>query len=248
MQNIAGTPITTEIMDITLVIPTYNESENVPILVGQVFKIFDQAKLAGKVVIVDDNSPDETWRITGELKEKYPALEVIRRLKGRGLSSAVLEGFRSSGSDILGVMDADLSHPPEKIPELVEPIIRGDADFVIGSRYMSEGEIEKWPLRRKLSSKLATLAVFGLTRVKDPMSGFFFLKREVIEGVKLSPKGFKIGLEILVRGNYAKVTEIPIIFRDREYGVSKLSSGVISEYLLHISKLYIYQLSKKIRL
>lgn len=235
-------------MDITLVIPTYNEAENIPVLLEQVFRIYDQAKLPGNVIIVDDNSPDETWRVARELKEKYPRLQVIRRLNERGLSSAVLEGFRSSGSRILGVMDADLSHPPEKIPELVEPITKGDADIVIGSRYTGAGDIEKWPLRRKLSSKLATLAVFGLTRVKDPMSGFFFLKREVIHGVQLSPKGFKIGLEILVRGNYTKVMEIPIKFRDREYGESKLSSDVISEYLLHVTKLYIYQLSKKIRL
>lgn len=228
-------------MDITLVIPTYNEAENVPILVEQVFKIYGQAKLAGDVIIVDDDSPDETWRIARELKGKYPRLEVIRRLNERGLSSAVLEGFRSSGSRILGVMDADLSHPPEKIPELVAPIIRGEADIAIGSRYTGAGDIEKWPLSRKLSSKLATLAVAGLTSVKDPMSGFFFLRREVIEGVKLRPKGFKIGLEILVRGNYKNVIEVPIVFRDRLYGETKLNRSVIFDYLVHVLRLYVYK-------
>lgn len=226
-------------MNITLVIPTYNEAENMPILIERVFRIFDEAGFAGYVTVVDDNSPDETWKICQELKEKYPRLDVIRRLKERGLSSAVLEGFRSSKSEILGVMDADLSHPPEKIPELIKPLFDGSADIVIGSRYISDGEIEKWPISRKLSSRLATLAAYGLTRVKDPMSGFFFLKREVIDGIKLDPKGFKICLEILVRGKYEKVIEVPIIFRDRIHGETKLSSRVIIDYLLQVSRLYL---------
>lgn len=229
-------------MDITLVIPTYNESENIPILLEKVFEVFKESNLDGNVIVVDDNSPDGTWKIAEGLKEKYARLEVLRRLNERGLSSAVLHGFRSSKSDILGVMDADLSHPPEKIPELVEPIIKGEADIVIGSRYVDRGEIGDWALQRKISSKLATLAVKGLTNVKDPMSGFFFLKREVIEGVELSPKGFKIALEILVRGKYYKVVEVPILFRDRIYGETKLNSGVIFDYFYHVVRLYAYKI------
>lgn len=229
-------------MDITLVIPTYNESENIPILLEKVFGVFKESNLDGNVIVVDDNSPDGTWKIAEGLKEKYARLEVLRRLNERGLSSAVLHGFRSSKSDILGVMDADLSHPPEKIPELVEPIIKGEADIVIGSRYIDRGEIGDWALRRKISSKLATLAVKGLTNVKDPMSGFFFLKREVIEDVELSPKGFKIALEILVRGKYHKVVEVPILFRDRIYGETKLNSRVILDYFYHVVRLYAYKI------
>ena len=229
-------------MDITLVIPTYNESENIPILLEKVFGVFKESNLDGNVIVVDDNSPDGTWKIAEGLKEKYARLEVLRRLNERGLSSAVLHGFRSSKSDILGVMDADLSHPPEKIPELVEPIIKGEADIVIGSRYIDRGEIGDWALQRKISSKLATLAVKGLTNVKDPMSGFFFLKREVIEDVELSPKGFKIALEILVRGKYHKVVEVPILFRDRIYGETKLNSRVIFDYFYHVVRLYAYKI------
>ena len=229
-------------MNITLVIPTYNESENIPILLEKVFGVFKESNLDGNVIVVDDNSPDGTWKIAEGLKEKYARLEVFRRLNERGLSSAVLHGFRSSKSDILGVMDADLSHPPEKIPELVEPIIKGEADIVIGSRYIDRGEIGDWALQRKISSKLATLAVKGLTNVKDPMSGFFFLKREVIEDVELSPKGFKIALEILVRGKYHKVVEVPILFRDRIYGETKLNSRVIFDYFYHVVRLYAYKI------
>jgi len=229
-------------MDITLVIPTYNEAGNIPILVEKVFKIFSDEKLDGHIIIVDDDSPDQTWKVGENLKNKYPNLEVLRRQDKRGLSSAVLDGFALANTEIVGVIDADLSHPPEKIPELVLPIIKGEADFTLGSRYIDQGGTENWPLSRKISSKIATLAVLGLTKVKDPMSGFFFLKREVIKNVELSPKGFKIGLEILVRGNCENVIEVPIVFRDREYGESKLSSNVIVDYLLHVSKLYLYKI------
>lgn len=228
-------------MDITLVIPTYNEAENVPILLENVYKVFSEHGLDGNVTIVDDNSPDGTWKVAEELRGRYEGLKVIRRMNERGLSSAVLEGFRSSESAILGVMDADLSHPAESIPAIVAPLIRGDAEISVGSRYVSEGGIEDWPARRKISSRLATLAVRGLTSVKDPMSGFFFLKREVIKDAKLNPLGFKIALEILVRGKYDKVVEVPITFRDRLYGETKLGSGVIIDYLLHVIKLYAYK-------
>ncbi len=234
-------------MDITLVIPTYNEAGNIPILVDKVFNIFSNEELDGYIIIVDDNSPDQTWKVAEDLQDKYPNLKVLRRLDKRGLSSAVLDGFAMAKTEIVGVIDADLSHPPEKIPELVAPIINGEADFTLGSRYIDQGGIENWPLKRKISSKIATLAVLGLTKAKDPMSGFFFLKRDVIKNIELSPKGFKIGLEILVRGNCEKVIEIPIVFRDREYGESKLSSNVILDYLLHVSKLYIYKIFKTIR-
>lgn len=225
-------------MNITLVIPTFNEAGNIPILVAKIFEIFKDNNLDGYVLVVDDDSPDQTWKIAQDLRNAYPKLKVLRRQDKRGLSSAVLDGFAMADTDIIGVIDADLSHPPEKIPELVAPIINGEADFTLGSRYIDQGGIENWPLKRQISSKIATLAVMGLTSVKDPMSGYFFLRRDLIENVELSPKGFKIGLEILVRSNCKRVKEVPIVFRDREYGESKLSSNVIVDYLIHVSKLY----------
>lgn len=231
-------------MDITLVIPTYNESGNIAILVAKVFKVFNDNNLNGYVIVVDDDSPDQTWKVAEDLRDTYPKLQVLRRQDKRGLSSAVLDGFAMANTDIIGVIDADLSHPPEKIPELVAPIINGEADFTLGSRYIDQGGIENWPLIRKISSKIATLAVVGLTKVKDPMSGFFFLKKDLIKNVELSPKGFKIGLEILVRSKCKKVKEVPIVFRDREYGESKLSGNVIVDYLVHVSKLYVYKICR----
>ena len=228
-------------MDLTVIIPTYNESENIPILVERIFRVFREQSLDGEVIIVDNNSPDGTWEVAQQLKSTYNNLEVLRRINKKGLSSAVLDGIQLARGDLIGVMDGDLSHPPEKIPELVMPIVLGESDLVIGSRYVKGGDIENWPFRRKASSKLATLAARGLTRIKDPMAGFFFFKKEVIEGVELSPEGFKIGLEILVKGRYKNVTEIPILFRNREYGESKLSGRVISEYFSHLVKLYLYR-------
>jgi len=229
-------------MNVTLVIPTYNESGNMPVILDKIFEVYENSNLDGYVIVVDDESPDQTWKVAEDLKEVYPKLSVLRRQDKKGLSSAVLDGFALAETDIIGVIDADLSHPPEKIPELVEPIINGMADFTLGSRYIDQGGTENWPWSRRITSQIATLVVAGLTDVKDPMSGFFFLKKDLIKNVQLSPKGFKIALEILVRSNCKKVKEIPIVFRDREYGESKLSSNVIIDYLLHVAKLYIYKI------
>jgi len=228
-------------MNLSIVIPTYNEAENLPILINRIFNVFQDNSLDGEVMIVDDDSPDKTWQIAEQLKQKYN-IELLRRLNKRGLSSAVLDGFLIAKGEILGVMDADLSHAPEKIPDLINPILSGDSDFVIGSRNIEGGDSDNWPFLRKLSSKLATIAARGLTNIKDPMSGYFFIKKEVIDGTELSPMGFKICLEILVKGKYKKATEVPILFSNREFGKSKLNSTVIFHYISHLSKLYLYNL------
>jgi dolichol-phosphate mannosyltransferase len=230
-------------MLISLVIPTYNEAQNTPIIIDKVFNVLKQNSLDGEVIIVDDDSPDRTWEIAEKLKTKYE-IKVLRRLNKKGLSSAVLDGFKIASGDIIGVMDADMSHPPEKIPELLEPILSNKFDFVIGSRYVEGGGTENWPFHRRVSSIIAALAVRGLTDVKDPMAGFFFFRRGVIEGLKLSPQGFKIGLEILVKSRCKNVTEVPILFRDRRYGESKLGLSVILEDFLHIARLYLIRYMK----
>ncbi len=225
-------------MLISLVLPTYNEAANITGVIELIFRVLKKHSLQGEVIIVDDDSPDGTWEIAGKLKDRYN-IKVFRRLDKRGLSSAVLDGFRLTTGEIIGVMDADLSHPPEKIPELLEPIISNKSDMAIGSRYVEGGRIENWPLHRKVSSRIAALFVRGLTDVRDPMAGFFFFRRGVIEGITLSPKGFKIGLEILVKSRCKNVTEVPIVFKDREYGKSKLGLRVIIEDFLHIARLYL---------
>lgn len=229
---------------ITIIIPTYNEKENLPLLVNAILDVFDTNLLCGDIIIVDDNSPDGTGKIADDLSKRNTRINVIHRKGKKGLSSAVLEGFGHAGGEIIGVMDADLSHPPEVIPELVRPILNGEAEFVIASRYIENEKVKKWPLRRKMTSWGATVLARPLTNVSDPMSGFFFFKRNVIEGVDLSPVGYKIMLEILVKGMYNSLKEVPFTFRDRYKGESKLNGKEHINYLKHLFKLYIYLLKK----
>jgi len=216
-----------------VIVPTYNEKDNIDELVQRVSK----ANPGAEIVIVDDNSPDGTSDRARELAKSY-RMKVVTRSGKLGLSSAVMEGFATATGDILVVMDADLSHLPEKIPELVGRIESGEAELVFGSRHVEGGSIENWPFYRKIISRGAALLARGLTKVKDPMSGFFVLKRSVIDGVTLDPVGYKIGLEILVKGKYSKVIEVPIRFANRKAGKSKLGGYEMLRYIDHVSMLY----------
>lgn len=220
-----------------MIVPTYNEKDNLQELSRRVFESCSKAGLDAELVIVDDNSPDGTGAFAEELS-KTLKIKVVHRAGKLGLSSAVLEGFKAASGSILVVMDADLSHPPEKIPEMVSKIESGEGEIVVGSRYIRGGSVEDWPFRRRIISKGATMLARWLTKVKDPMSGFFALKKSVIDGVDLNPVGYKIGLEILVKGKYSKVVEVPIHFANRKAGTSKLGGTEVLKYLDHVSMLY----------
>ncbi len=228
-------------MKTSIIIPTYNEAKSIEKLIMGIFN--DCSGFDIELIIVDDNSPDGTAQIAEKLTEKYP-IKVIKRKGKLGLSSAVLAGFDSASGNILGVIDADLSHPTSKIPELLQPILGNETDLVIGSRLIKGGGVEKWSLRRKLISKVATILAKPLTKVKDPMSGFFFFKKEVIDDVRLNPVGYKILLEILVKGNYKAVKEVPYVFLTRMVGKSKLGFEEYCHYLLHLKRLYPYKYKK----
>jgi dolichol-phosphate mannosyltransferase len=221
-------------MKLSLVIPTYNEKENVQKLIKKIQKEFKENKINGEIIIVDDNSPDGTGQILEKLKKKQKNLKVIHRKGKLGLSSAVLDGWKIADGEVLGVMDADLSHPPEKIKELFLTIENGEADFTIGSRYTKGGKIEGWNLKRKLMSKTATFLSRVYTKVKDPMTGFFMIKKDVIKNVDLNPKGFKILLEIIIKGKYENIKEIPITFIDRVNGKSKAGTKEIFYFLQNL--------------
>lgn len=229
---------------ISIIIPTYNEKDNLPLLVESIFEVFDEEQLNGELIIVDDNSPDGTGKIADQLALNNNKINVVHRRAKEGLSGAVVEGFTFAGGDIIGVMDADLSHPPEVIPELVRPILDGESDFVIASRYKEKEKIERWPLVRKIISRGATMIAKPLTKINDPMSGFFFFRRGVIDGVQLTPIGYKILLEIIVKGKYSKISEVSFTFRDRYKGESKLNLKEHYNYILHLIRLYIYTLRK----
>jgi len=223
---------------VSIIIPTYNESKNLLELVERIHKCLS---VQYELIVVDDGSPDGTGLLAQKLVTEYP-IKVIHRSGKLGLSSAVLEGFKLATGELICVMDADLSHPPEIIPLLLLNLEQQGADIVIGSRFVKGGAIENWPQKRLIATSIAIFSVKLLTPVKDPMSGFFLLKRDVIQNVKLIPRGFKILLEILVKGRYKKAVEIPIIFKDRIYGDSKVNPKVYLDFLAQWWDLYLYKL------
>ena len=226
---------------ISIVIPTYNEAKNIPILVKRISEILGK-KYDYEVIIVDDDSPDKTWKVGKDMMKKYPFLHVLRRTKDRGLSQSVLAGFKVAKGDVLGVMDADLSHPPEKLPALIDAVTTKGYDISIGSRLTRGGKVEDWPWYRKMISDVARAMARPLTPVKDIMSGYFFLKRKVVKGKKIKVKGYKILLEILVKGRHKKVKEVPILFRNRTVGDSKLGAKVYVDYVKQLGSLYKYRI------
>jgi dolichol-phosphate mannosyltransferase len=220
-------------MRATIILPTYNEKKNLERIVRAILKQGDF-----HLIIVDDNSPDGTGRLADELASSMP-MTVIHRKGKLGLSSAVAAGFRVARTEIIGVMDADLSHPPEVLPKLMKSL--DDADIAIASRNMEGGRVEIWPWSRRMISRAATLLARVLTNVTDPMSGFFFVRRQVIDKLEFSSKGYKILLEILVKGNYGTVVEVPYVFRNRDVGESKLNRAQYMQYLIDVSRLYAYK-------
>jgi dolichol-phosphate mannosyltransferase len=223
--------------DVSVVVPTYNEAQGIEKLISALTTVFKNAGINGEIVIVDDNSPDGTGALVDSLAAKYP-VRCVHRAGKLGLSSAVIDGWNTSQAPILGVMDADFSHDPNVVPQLINAIRNGDCQLAIGSRYVAGGGITNWPWRRKITSRVAIALARPLTSVKDITSGFFFFKREVIDGVKLDPIGFKIGLEVILKGKYSRVKELPYVFTDRTAGTSKLNSGEIVNYLKQLSKVY----------
>ena len=212
----------------TVVVPTYNEAPNLPELARRVAAVMPDAE----ILVIDDASTDGTPDVARDL-----SLRVIERREERGLATAVLRGLREARTDIVVVMDADLSHPPEVIPDLVRAVREG-ADVAVGSRYVPGGDIDRWPLFRRLASRAGTLLARPLTSVRDPMAGFFCLRRSLLAGVELKPRGFKILLEILARSRPAKVVEVPIRFEDRAAGTSKFDGRERREFLKQVFTLY----------
>ena len=215
---------------LSVVVPTYNEAGSVTGLAERL-----HAALAGReweLVIVDDGSPDGTADVAAALAPRIP-VRVVRRGGKAGLASAVIAGFAAARGDILLVMDADLSHPPETVPTLVDAVERG-ADLAVGSRYIHGGGVMDWPLKRRVVSRVACLMGNALVPVHDATSGFFALRRAVIDGVTLNPIGFKIGFEVIARGRHRTVVEVPYTFRDRELGSSKFGRREIADYVVQL--------------
>jgi dolichol-phosphate mannosyltransferase len=228
---------------VSVIVPTYCEADNLPLLVPRIAAALAQAQLDGEIVVVDDASPDDTEAACQALALQYPLRLYVRRGE-RGLAGAVLFGMRQARGDICVVMDADLSHPPECIPALVAAVLDDEADFAIGSRYVRGGRTARtWSFWRRLNSRLATWLARPLTPAQDPLAGFFALRRATVDAAAaLDPIGFKIGLELMVKCGCRRIKEVPIVFHDRRRGRSKLSLREQCAYLRHLVRLYAYRL------
>lgn len=234
--------------DLTVIIPTLNEAEVIERMISQVELILKKENLNGQILIVDDNSRDGTQDIVRTLSMTYPNVSILVRHQDPGLSQAIVDGFHREADSSLAifiVMDADGQHPAEKIPELYRRIKDGN-DIVIGSRYLEGGEIQDWPLKRKVVSRGATfLARIFFPYITDPVSGFFAVRKSVVTDAFLKPQGYKILLEILGKGHWKKVGEIPFTFRRRMSGESKLRPQTIIEYLKQILDLAHFTVTHK---
>jgi dolichol-phosphate mannosyltransferase len=227
------------ITEVSVVIPTLRERANLEKLLPQLFEVLSGAEIQAEVIVVDDDSRDGTEELCRELSKRHQ-LRLVTRQDARGLASAVLRGLQESAGEICVVMDADLSHPPEAIPDLVDSIRSPFCDVAIGSRYVTGGSVDPdWNWFRRLNSRVATLLAKGLTSAADPLAGFFAIRRDTLSRAKeLRPLGYKVLLELIVRCECRNIFEVPIAFRDRKLGTSKLSAGQIWLYLRHLTRLY----------
>ncbi len=221
---------------VSVIIPTYNEADNIKQITTRVLDALP-SYYTTEVIIVDDDSPDRTWEIAEQAYRADGRVRVIRRTNEKGLSTAVTRGFQESRHEFCAVIDADLQHPPEKLSDLFSALADG-ADIAIGSRNVAGGGVENWPLHRHLVSKGATLfaqiGVPAARRVSDPMSGFFAVRRTLVSDVELTPRGYKILLEILAKCDYETVAEVPYLFHDRERGESKLTPTQYQRFVEHV--------------
>jgi dolichol-phosphate mannosyltransferase len=226
-------------IEVSIVVPALNESANLPSLLERI-----DCALAGRayeVLIVDDGSRDGTHEVCQQLSRRFPVQLHVRQEPTNGLSGAVLYGLALTRGEYLVVMDADLQHPPEQLPDLLDPLMRGAAEFVLGSRYVAGGSTEgEWGVLRRVNSWIATLLARPFAgHTHDPMSGFFALSRTTyLRANRLNPIGYKIALELMCKCRVRQVCEVPIHFGTRQAGESKLSMTQQVRYLDHLSRLY----------
>ena len=226
----------------SLIIPTYNECKNIKTIIEKLSQLLD-GSIPGdyELIVVDDDSPDRTWEVALSLTADYPQLRVMRREHERGLSTAVIRGWQVARGKVLGVIDADLQHPPETLLELLAEIKRG-ADLAAASRHVAPGGVSDWSvIRRFLSRGAQTVGLIILPgvvgRVSDPMSGYFMVRRSCIAGKTLNPAGYKILIEVLGRGDIRWIGEVGYVFQERQEGQSKVTWKQYIEYLRHLLRL-----------
>ncbi len=230
-------------LHVTVVVPTYNERDNLAPLATRVFMTLDP--LTSELLVIDDNSPDGTADAARQLAQTSPVRCVVRTAE-RGLATAVLAGLHAASGELVVVMDADLSHPPERIPALLAALGDPHVQMAIGSRFAPGGRVDlDWPWFRRLNSLAGRLLARPLTPVRDMMSGFFAVRRADLRLEGLAPIGYKIALELIVRHGWTRVVEVPISFADRRAGQTKLNVAEQLRYLRHLGRLYGFVLRRR---
>jgi dolichol-phosphate mannosyltransferase len=224
---------------LSLVVPTLNEAGNIDKLITALTEALRETPYGYEIVVVDDGSTDGTVEQVRDWTKRDARVRLFSRTGERGLAGAVLYGWSQSRANLLGVIDADLQHPPELLPELLQQTEH--ADIAIASRYARTQGTRGWNPLRAAVSRLSTLAAAPLIKknlgVTDPMSGFFVIRRRCIEGLTFQTTGFKLLLEILVRGRIRSAREIPYQFGLRRAGRSKASASVAFHYLHLLGRL-----------
>lgn len=221
---------------LSIVVPTYNEKDRLSELVDAVFSACDERRVAVELIVVDDNSPDGTGALADQLAVGRRMIVVHREGK-LGLGTAVVAGFARATAPIVGVMDADFSHPPALLPTLHQAFHQMRADVVVASRYIEGGSTPNWPRGRRMLSRLGCLLARPLTPIRDAASGFFLIRKEVAQSTKIKAGGFKICLELVVRAWPHRIVELPYRFEDRELGESKMSWREAARYLVQLRDL-----------
>ena len=231
---------------VSIILPTYNESQNIIDILRLIHENIPKG-IHTETIVVDDNSPDGTGKIVEDYisnikKIAENTINIIHRKAKNGLSSAILNGIQNAKGETIVVMDSDFSHPPQIIPKMIEAFKQYQCDLVVASRYITGGNIHGWTTKRKLMSKIATLvAKKGLgVKTKDPMSGFFAFKKNVIKELNFDALGYKLLLEILVKTKGINIKEIPYTFENRKSGSSKLDNSTIIDYFKSVFRLYKY--------
>jgi dolichol-phosphate mannosyltransferase len=230
------------VIKLSLVIPTYNEGKNITNLIQQLTELLDrEISQQYELIVVDDNSPDLTWQIALNLMPLYRQLKVVRRVKEKGLSTAVIRGWQIAQGEVIGVIDADLQHPPETLVKLWQEISKG-ADLAVASRHVEGGGVSDWSaIRRFLSRGAQILGLIILpeviSRVSDPMSGYFLVRRQCLAGCRFSPLGYKILIEALGRGKIRWIAEVGYVFQERQEGESKVTKQQYLDYIRHLIRL-----------
>jgi dolichol-phosphate mannosyltransferase len=227
---------------ISIVLPTYNEARSIQEVLRRASEALRKAEVEHELIVVDDSSPDRTADLAEALPNEIP-VRVLRRPGRQGLATAVVDGWSIAKGDVLGVMDADLQHPPEVLTRLATALRDPNVDVVMATRSgPGDGSAADWRWMRRLTSWTARhLAACVLPRtladLSDPMSGMFLVRTRALQGVQLEPMGYKILLEVLGKARYRELVEVPFVFQARSLGSSKLGMRESAQYLAHLARL-----------